>query len=322
MDEFSFIDAIKPSYYKQSTLIKGIGDDAAVIRSSANDLVTAVDIFVEGVHFKRETMNAFHIGYRALAANLSDLAAMGADPAFYLVGIVIPKSWSDSELKEIFQGMKELADFYQMDLIGGDTVSGKQLTISITVFGYCQKEKVRFRHTAVQGDVVFVTGTLGDSCAGLHVLSEPGEYKNQSYFIKRHRMPSPCLSFVKELQQIPRVTLNDISDGIANEAIEIAQASDVSIHLEEQKIPVSKEFSQFPKELQHKWKYFGGEDFEILGSVAKEEWPLVKMAADRTNTQVTEVGFVTSTEMDAGNVYVHKQGRKVKLDKNGYTHLK
>ena len=115
VDEFSFIDAIKPSYYKQSTLIKGIGDDAAVIRSSANDLVTAVDIFVEGVHFKRETMNAFHIGYRALAANLSDLAAMGADPAFYLVGIVIPKSWSDSELKEIFQGMKELADFYQMD---------------------------------------------------------------------------------------------------------------------------------------------------------------------------------------------------------------
>src|SRR5690625_389178 len=117
MDEFSFINSIKPSTYRQSSMIKGIGDDAAVIRESAEDIVTAVDVFVENVHFSRETMNPFHIGYRALAANLSDMAAMGATPTYYLVGAVVPKNWSSGELHEIFKGMRHLADKYAVDLI-------------------------------------------------------------------------------------------------------------------------------------------------------------------------------------------------------------
>src|SRR5690625_2905826 len=127
MDEFSFINSIQQHTYKQSSVLKGIGDDAAVFRQTAKDVVTAVDTFVEDVHFSRKTMNSFHIGYRALAANISDLAAMGALPAFYLVSIVIPTTWSMREINQIFSGMKELASTYQLDLIGGDTVSGKEL---------------------------------------------------------------------------------------------------------------------------------------------------------------------------------------------------
>src|SRR5690625_5098722 len=130
MDEFSFINTIKQQSYKQSSLQKGVGDDAAVFREFNQDIVTAVDVFVDNIHFSRQTMQPFHIGYKALAANISDLAAMGANPVYYLVAVVIPKKWSEMELAEIFSGMQLLADRHNLDLIGGDTVSGNELTIS------------------------------------------------------------------------------------------------------------------------------------------------------------------------------------------------
>src|SRR5690625_1342534 len=225
MDEFSFIDSIKQPFYKQSTLMKGIGDDAAVFRPGANDVVTAVDTFVEGIHFAKKTMPPFYIGYRSLAANISDLAAMGATPAFYLVSITIPKTWQKEQLPEIFNGMSSLSHTYKMDLIGGDTVSGKELVISITVIGYVKKGKVRYRSLAKPDDIVFVTGTVGDSQAGFYILMNQGKYINKDYFIKRHQMPKPRIDFVQQLSHLNRISLNDISDGIASEASEIARES-------------------------------------------------------------------------------------------------
>src|SRR5699024_11560076 len=113
----------------------------AVFRQPSEDIVTAVDTFVEDIHFTRKTMDPFHVGYRALAANISDLAAMGASPAFYLVSIVIPKNWPTEEIEQIFFGMKDLDGLYTLELVGGDTVSGKELTISITVIGYVIRNK-------------------------------------------------------------------------------------------------------------------------------------------------------------------------------------
>lgn len=323
MDEFSFIKAIQPDYYKQPSLIKGIGDDAAVIRKGTKDIVTAVDMFVDGVHFSRKTMDPIHIGYRALAANLSDLAAMGATPAYYLVAIVIPASWSDSEILDIIKGMKQLAEHYRVDLIGGDTVQGDQLTLSITVIGYVSQTKVRYRHTSVPGDIVFVTGTLGDSQAGLHILTHPKEYEKKEYFITRHRTPKPRIELVQELQQLKRITLNDISDGIANEAAEIAVASNVSIHLIDEQIPTVTSFQQFPHTLQHQWKYFGGEDFELIGTVPESEWQKVTKAANQTDTPIKKVGYVTSKGItNQSPVILHKDGIEIPLEKKGYIHLK
>src|SRR5690625_1179857 len=143
MDEFQFIDSIKQSTYRQALLLKGIGDDAAVYRADYHDVVTAVDTFVENIHFSQKTMNYFHVGYRSLAANISDIAAMGAEPKFYLVSIVIPKHVTDEQLQEIYAGMKQLAKQFDIDLIGGDTVSGEQLIITITIIGYVMKGKAR-----------------------------------------------------------------------------------------------------------------------------------------------------------------------------------
>ncbi|MGM0943318.1 MAG: thiamine-phosphate kinase [Bacillota bacterium] len=321
MDEFSLIDSIKQTYYSQPTLIKGIGDDAAVIRQSASDIVTAVDTFVEGVHFRRDTMEPFHVGFRALAANLSDLAAMGATPAFYLASIVIPKTWTEIEIAEIFAGMKKMAGKYHMDLIGGDTVSGKELSLSITVIGYVDHDKIRYRHTAKAGDIVFVTGTLGDSQAGFHILTNPSSYDNAAYFIKRHQLPTPQIDFAAHLQKFTRITLNDVSDGIASEAAEIAEASRVTIQLEDNRIPVHETYNQFPSDSQYNWKYFGGEDFELLGTVPSADWSELKSVAKLLPVRITKIGKVIN-EDTSGKVYINKDGRNYTLPKQGYTHLK
>ncbi|WP_342772273.1 thiamine-phosphate kinase [Oceanobacillus bengalensis] len=320
MDEFSFIDSIKQNTYKQSSLIKGVGDDAAVFRSDSKDIVTAVDTFVEGIHFTRKTMDPYHVGYRALGANVSDLAAMGATPAFYLVSIVIPKNWAIEDISQIFIGMKDLANQHTMDLIGGDTVSGIELSISITVIGFVEEEKARYRSTAKEGDLVFVTGTLGDSQAGLYILMNEGNYEDTNYYVERHRMPSPRIDFAKKLSYLSRVTLNDISDGIGNEANEIAEASEVTIIIQDELVPVHSSYYQFSPELQHKWKYYGGEDFELIGTVPESEWETVQHIADQTNTMVTQIGYVSS---DKGNdVFLYRNQQKEQLKKKGYNHLK
>lgn len=321
MDEFSFIDSITQHSYKQKTLLKGIGDDAAVFRQQKKDIVTAVDTFVEGVHFTRDTMVPFHIGNRALAANLSDLAAMGAIPAFYLVSIVIPKNWTEEALQQIFSGMKALAADHHVDLIGGDTVSGAVLSVAVTVIGYVEQGRARYRDAARAGDIVFVTGTLGDAQAGLHILTHKAEYRDADYFIERHRMPTPRLNFASQLSGLSRMALNDISDGIANEAAEIATASKVNMVIQDELVPVSAAYNQFSKSQQHEWKYFGGEDFELLGAIPEADWQIVKDIAVQTNTKVTKIGYIPSDKND-GNVFLIKNNYYQRLEKMGYSHLK
>ncbi len=320
MDEFSLIQKVKQNHYQQASLVKGIGDDAAVFREVSNDLVVTVDTFVEGVHFTEETMDAFHIGYRGLAANFSDLAAMGAIPLYYLVSIVVPKDWQEDAISDIFKGMKQLAKRYDSDLIGGDTVSGNELVLSVTVIGKVEKNRARYRSHAQAGDIVFVTGTLGDASAGLHVLQHRVNINDKDYFIKRHREPAPRVEFARELAHLKRVALNDVSDGIASETHELAEASHVSIILKDEHIPVHPGLMQFPPNLQTKWKYFGGEDFELLGTVSQTDWPKVQRAANALHLKVSEIGYVTHKESD----YVYlKKGEVLKpLMKAGYTHLK
>ena len=320
MDEFDFIKKIKQKYYYQSNLEKGIGDDAAVFNHSNGSLVTAVDMFVEDVHFSQQTMSPWDIGYKSLAANLSDMAAMGAIPKYYLVAISIPKLLPKTKAKEIFYGMKSLANKYKIDLIGGDTVSGEQLTISITIIGQINKH-VRYRHLAKENDIVFVTGTLGDSVAGLYILKNSHtEYIEQAYFIKRHQQPMPRVNFANALSEIPRIALNDISDGIANEATEIAEASNVSLHLKAKNIPIRKSLLQFKDEQRFKWTYFGGEDFELLGTVSRDNWQKIQKIAERTNTQIIEVGTVSNK--NPGKVFLYNEEKlPILLEKDGYTHL-
>lgn len=324
MDEFTLINKVKQTTYRQPGLIKGIGDDAAVFREQHEKIVTAVDTFVEGVHFTKNTLQAWHLGYRLLAANISDVAAMGAFPKYYLVSIVFPEDESLFRIHDIYKGMKHLASKYNMDLIGGDTVQGKQLSLSLTIIGTVPIGKARYRHTAKQGDVVFVTGTLGDARAGLDLLlnSKKTEWESPSYkeLIRRHRLPTPRVHFAQQLQRLQRVTLNDVSDGIGNELNEIATASKVCIEIDDATIPLSEEINQFPLHQRDEWKYFGGEDFELVGTVAEQDFPFVVQVGKEQNLRITAIGEVTNKVCDLGEVYTIKYGKKERLQPLGYVH--
>lgn len=324
MDEFSFIKSIEPSFYRQSSLIKGISDDAAVIRPTGEDIVTAVDTMVEGVHFSKETMQPYHVGHRVLAANVSDLAAMGSTPAFYMVSLTVPSSWNQEELEELYQGMQQLARLYNMDLIGGDTVSGSELSVTVTVIGTVPKGKARYRSVAKPDDILFVTGTLGDARAGLEWLLNGGTEIDEDvdYLVKRHRTPFPRVEFAQSLVTLSRLTLNDVSDGIANEANEIAEASDVDLLIDASKIPFSTAiFRKYPEKYEE-WMLSGGEDFELLGTVSEEDWSLLNEAARNKGVTVTRIGKVTLKREVSPKVWIRKNERLEVLDPSGYTHLK
>lgn len=320
-DEFAFIDKISSREGIPESVIEGIGDDAAIIRpTSGLDTVVCKDTMVEGVHFKRETMTPFHIGHKALAANISDIAAMGGIPKFYLVSIAIPSNWEEDELLEIYRGMSQLAGKYGVTLIGGDTVSiDGPLVVTVTVLGEIEQGKAMKRKFAKPGDLVFITGNVGDSAAGLHILLSDNTSTNKFHtLIKRHQMPIPQVEAGRILNCMNRVSANDISDGVASEAMEIAKASKVDILIEEECIPISNEIRSFGKEQAIEWALYGGEDYELIGTVSPNDWEGLIVEFEEKNISITCIGKVVS---GTGKVYLNKNDEMIELEKAGYNHF-
>ncbi|RBW67575.1 thiamine-phosphate kinase [Bacillus taeanensis] len=326
-DEFGFIQSIIPKKTYQSSLITGIGDDAALFQGNSKyEEVICLDTMVEGIHFKKNTMRPFHIGYKALAANISDLAAMGAIPTYYLVSIAVPKKgWNDAELDEIYQGMNALAEQYKMDLIGGDTVStSSELVISITVMGRVEKNRHLLRSNASDGDIVFITGCLGDSAGGLELLLEKGldySYNEiEKTLIQAHQLPSPQVKMGRILAASGlRVSLNDISDGIASEANEIAEASNVKVVLEYEKLLMSEALLTYPNEKRENWVLFGGEDFQLIGTVPKTAWSEICEACKKAGQTIQTVGYIKKGEPQ---VILKKENEEKVLAKKGFNHFR
>jgi thiamine-monophosphate kinase len=321
-DEFAFIQKISQKNSSSQNIIVGIGDDAAIIRPDMNtDIIACKDTMVEGVHFKRETMSPFHIGYKALAANISDIAAMGGIPSFYLVSIVIPPSWEEEELVEIYKGMEELAGVHSMALIGGDTVSTKgPLVVTVTVLGKVEQGKGLKRSNAKPGDVIFLTGTVGDSAAGLHILlSDNTKDEKFDSLVRRHQQPIPQVDAGKLLNLFSRVSANDISDGVASEAVEIAEASGVDLIIDRHLLPLSEEILTYDEEQAYKWALFGGEDYELIGTTSPEIWEEIETAFKEKNLTITKIGNV---KKGSGRVFLHSDQETLELKKEGYNHFR
>ncbi|WP_035187300.1 thiamine-phosphate kinase [Alteribacter aurantiacus] len=318
-DEFSFIRSIQPKGHHQPTVVAGIGDDAALYDSEEGfHEIATVDTLVEDMHFTKETMKPFHIGYKALAVNVSDIAAMGGRPTYYLVSISIPKSgsWSEEELKEIYRGMTELADEYGMDLIGGDTNgTNDKLVVSVTVMGRVEKGVRLLRSNAKPGDVVFVTGPVGSSAAGLHYLLEG--HRCPDIFASAHQMPRPQVGAGRVLAKArERVALNDISDGLASEANEIAEASGVTMEIDWLSIP--HELQGEGEDRIEKWTLYGGEDFQLIGTAGEETFAKLERTFHEKGLSLIRVGRVIKGKAE---VYLVKENERSVLHKRGYNHF-
>jgi thiamine-monophosphate kinase len=325
-DEFEWIKKITPSSTHQPSLVMGIGDDAALYRGNSEfEEIVCMDTMVEEVHFSKKTMKPFHIGYKVLAANISDIAAMGGQPLFYVVSIAIPPTWKENDLVSIYEGMALLAAEFKMDLIGGDTVSTKeQLVITVTVMGRVRKNTHLLRKNAKPGDIVFVTEYAGKSAAGLSLLLNNGldhpytELENQ--LIQAHQMPYPQIEAGRILSEKNlRVSLNDISDGLASEAYEIAEASAVSLVIDYDKIPKSKALNHFPEHQQQEWILYGGEDFQLIGTTDKEAWEEIQPQFKQAKLRITEIGEVENGPV---SVKLVQNGQCRPIEKKGYNHFR
>ncbi|WP_137792228.1 thiamine-phosphate kinase [Bacillus sp. E(2018)] len=327
-DEFEWINSITPQHFFQKEVVQGIGDDAALWSVNEEmDQIVCLDTMVEGVHFTRDTLSPFQTGFKALAVNMSDIAAMGGIPQFYLVSIAIPPEWSEDELQEIYKGMGNLAAKYKVDLMGGDTVSTKgPLVLSVTVIGKVEKGRSLLRSNARHGDIVFLTGTTGKSAAGLSVLLEKTRHAafaaNEEIWIQQHQMPLPHIEQGRLLAKSGfRISLNDVSDGVASELNEIAEASNVSISIERNKLPVSESLRDLLGEDVLNHQLFGGEDYVLVGTASEEDFRVLSDRFKQHTLPLYEIGKVG--EAGKAEVYLHKQDAKPELlTKKGFNHFR
>ncbi|MFG6497583.1 thiamine-phosphate kinase [Fictibacillus sp. UD] len=327
-DEFDWIKSITPQHFFQKELVAGIGDDAALFSVSEHmDQVVCVDTMVEDVHFTRNTLSPYQVGFKALAVNVSDIAAMGGIPQFYLVSIAISPDWNEKELQEIYEGMAELAKTFHIDLIGGDTVSTKgPLVLTVTVIGKVEKGRHLFRSNAKPGDSVFLTGTTGESAAGLNLLLEKTRHSvftdNEKQWVQQHQMPAPHIQQGRILAKSGfRVSLNDVSDGIASELNEIAESSGVTIHIQSGMLPVSPTFAELQENNRLTHQLYGGEDYVLVGTASKEDFVKLAAAFQQHSLPLYEIGKVG--EADKTAVYLHKKDEEPELlEKKGFNHFR
>jgi thiamine-monophosphate kinase len=240
----------------------GIGDDAAVLRGG---WCTSLDLLIEDVHFRRHTTSALDLGWKAIAVNLSDLAAMGADPVCALVGLGLPPAATTELLDDLFAGFDACAATYGAQVVGGDMSRAPVLTLSVTVMG--RADRPARRDGARPGDIVCVTGPLGGSRAGLALLEGLDlRLDERAALVERHVRPRPLLAEGRALAAISHAMM-DLSDGLATDARRLAAASGASVRIDLDRVPVQAGADTVARAVGRTPGWFaasGGEDYELV----------------------------------------------------------
>jgi thiamine-monophosphate kinase len=276
---------------RESGVILGIGDDAALLDlPRGTDLVTAVDTIVEGRHFP-EGADARSIGHRALAVNLSDIAAMGATPLWATLALTMP-SVDPDWLTRFAAGFLDLADAHGVALVGGDTTRGP-LTVSVQILGHVPHGTALRRSGAQAGDLLAVSGTLGDAAAGLAMLknSPPSAGRRDvEELIRRFDHAEPRVQLGLSARGIATAAM-DLSDGLVGDLPKLAQASGLAARVSVERLPLSAAMRAAVSAKQAiDWALAGGDDYELLLAVPAARFAELKAAADRLNLMLTTIG--------------------------------
>ncbi len=274
----------------QAGVILGIGDDAALLdMPPGTELVAAVDTIVAGRHFP-EGADARSIGHRALAVNLSDLAAMGATPAWATLALTMP-SVDGAWLERFAAGLLDLADANGVALVGGDTTRGP-LTISVQLLGHVPRGAALRRSGARAGDLLAVTGTLGDAGAGLEFVGAvlPETRPASLELIRRFEYPAPRVRFGLAARGIASAAM-DLSDGLVGDLPKLAQASGLAAHVAVERLPMSEAMrAVVPAAQALAWALAAGDDYELLLAVPAPRYAELAAAAGQLNLRLTTIG--------------------------------
>ncbi len=315
--EFALIDRLSeivPNAH--DALIAGIGDDAAVIRTApepAPYLLVTTDILVEDHHFRRQWAQPEQIGIKAAESNLSDIAAMGGRPTWMFISLVLSKDTDPTWARKLYDGIGASCRRHGAVVAGGDTSRGSVNTVNITLLGTVSPAHLCLRSHARPGDLLMVTGPLGASAAAFELLSRGASVGND--LLEKHLAPSCRLDAAASIAPLANAMI-DISDGLGSEVHHICRQSQVSAEIYAESIPVHEAVRAAGKTLQSAPIDFaiqGGEDYELLFSIKKENLPALK----KTGITFYQVGRIT--EGNAAPVLVTAQGRcPLKL---GYNHF-
>ncbi len=304
MDEF---DLIRRYFDRDGDLpgvVTGVGDDGAVLTPNATmQQVQVIDTLVEDVHFPANTTPA-DIAYRAVAVNLSDIAAMGAVPRWMTLALTLNDS-SEQWVAAFASGLFDAADKYKVALVGGDTTSGPIVTVTVTITGEVETGAALLRSGAKKGDGIFVTGTLGDAAAGLELLQrgEPDEF-----LVQRFLRPAPRIATGRALVGKANSAI-DISDGLAGDLKKLLTASGVGGEIDIEKLPLSESLRErFSPDEQQRLALCGGDDYELCFTAAR--------AAVKDIPGITAIGSVR----ESTGLICRRNGDIVEVDDSGYRH--
>jgi thiamine-monophosphate kinase len=333
LGEFGLIDHISEKFSPKNTnSVKGIGDDAAVISAGDDCLLISTDMMVEGIHFDLAYTPIQHLGYKAVAVNVSDIAAMNGVAEQITVSIGLSNRFSIEAVDALYAGIKSACENYNVDLVGGDTTSSVSgLLISITALGRAKKENITYRSGAKVNDIICVTGDLGAAFMGLQVLerekqvyiSDPNMQPNiekYEYLVGRQLRPEARTDIVFDLREagVQPSSMIDISDGLASELFHIAKNSGVGIRIYDDKIPIDNvafetavEFNLDPLTCALN----GGEDYELLFTISKDDHEKIKNHPD-----IHIIGYVHDRKDQ--NVLVTKEGSIIPLKAQGWDHFR
>jgi len=298
---FTWEDSINPTKNKNN-IVKSVGDDAAVLALKPNQqLVTSIDTLVSGVHFPENTA-AYDIAYKALAVNLSDLAAMGSKPEWFTLALTLPVIDNDW-LKEFSRGLKELADISGIALVGGDTTTGP-LAISIQVMGSVETDKALYRNGAKQGDKIYVSGTLGDGAAGLASLQNKLDLTIEDAKYCQQRLNRPTArnneseairSFVSACIDVSDGLLQDLSH-IIKQSKQALSASNLGAKLDLSQIPLSIALQNIDVDEALSFALNGGDDYELLFTIPENLEAEFLVSNKSNDFQFTCIGTVTNID--------------------------
>jgi thiamine-monophosphate kinase len=310
-DEFERIARLRQRFAgAHPHVVLGIGDDAAVLRSEASDLVLSVDSAVEGVHFERAFGSWRVLAARAFGAALSDLAAMGAIPRAALSSLIVPAAFEASAFDELNAGLAEAAADYACPIVGGNLAAGRELSLTTTVIGALEGPGLT-RSAARAGDAIYVTGSLGGAALGLRLL-QLGAAERGPVFVERWQRPRARIPEGRRLRAVAHAAI-DVSDGALQDLGHICEASGLAAALEVERLPLPAGLRELARELGQDalaLALLGGEDYELI-------YTLPATAADPAGG--TRIGRML--DVPGAPVLIDDAGKTVELPGHGYRHF-
>jgi thiamine-monophosphate kinase len=323
LGEFGLIERIRRMSATGRGVRIGIGDDCAWVNHAAGSSLITADLLIEGVHFDLKWTSLFALGYKSLAVNLSDIAAMGGVPAYAIVSLGIPAKFASQQIEEFYRGFNSLARKSQVALIGGDTNFSPTLIVSVCLIGTPPARPVR-RSGAKAGDDIYVTGTLGDSALGLNLLRRklPGPKREAiAELLARHHQPTPRLIAGALLAREKLATaMIDVSDGLLQDLGHICKASNTGAVIWHEQLPLSAAYRALSGKNRTRFALSGGEDYELLFCARPRHRQRIEKLPRLAQVKITRIGSCAAAKQ--GITVIDGSGKPLALRFTGHDHFK